>query len=1229
MKRLDKRWAEVVSKSRELTDVDAQAVKKLDKAAKKAANRASNLDIGQHLDKSDLLSAAREALVMTVVQTEPDVVSAFVGGDNRTFFYYVQGAISNRLKNYKKETLGAAQGMTRSQVDKALDEGTFKTPLSLDEALVGEEGAVETEAEGIEAPAKVTTPANVGVEGVTKEDMAPGPVKKIDVKTGEVVDVWVQKAQEAIRKKELERAAEATKQKVVGTPPKKGLAVAAIKDDTLYIGKPGEAHFNLAMDYAPDGKFQQEGFVGPEGKFLTREEALKKTKVKPTPKKKQLKSEDLVKPIKKYDTPEAIMYGEKMHGSVSGIRSLDHAREVLAKKRDEGNLDAKLFQIKNRTYVVGYGVGKVKAPSKPKPKVIKPTVSKVPSPGSIFTQIETFQKKVEKAAEEEITDLFGEKVKIKVEDEQRLIQELDSHGPIGQQALKGAKELIGNEDGSASVLNHVFQAFQRSGEAWTKRFQTFYDAIDVEAKWKRIDASNTGMRIKNMYGKIDSVEKRELKKLTALSKLIASIDTKMTQDQLADALLAAEDPALMLKLDEKLKPVSQWIRDYFDDSLKEYENVNIDISFKERKMQELMEKYMETTDYDQFKQAMRHMARLEKIEFVHIPLAVWKNSMAKQTLDPEFRRKFDKKIKSLELLAARKRRALSIADMLKHNIIKKDQIEVFPLLGNYMRNKAHDFAIADIRDAALGDGLLKVRKTKPAKDMKGNWIKVPPKYKGLGFYKDPTGKGGKIWIHDSVVNVIADAMESIRTRGKVKKFLAITKLMQFFNFLFLPMYDVWQHLMAGAYGTFLNPIGGAELFGKSFKQVFTKSEEYLEANEWGMSSKPFGLTFDQFMNAVDVSSKHSKGGQVGSILVNWGARALGGWHRQEGKLLPRAKYFPVLGAAYQTSFKMAWQLDEVVRMMTYNHLRDKGYSPRDAAQLSAKFHGDYASVPLKTRQMLNLGLFTPTFKIAMMKTLASMTSNFAKRVIPHKGFVKDWTTQSIDQRLAFGLIATGALLLAHTVVMSMIGGFEEEEFARRYKKKIKVDGREREMVVTISNPPNVSLRLYHKIAAMWNPKSTNIFETFTRNWVSELHPMWRLLYSLNANTKVDGDPIFNSMDDWDTKTIKTVDYMAESLIAAWRLVKETLNDKSPEETKAIKREFNKAFDDFLGGKIANFFTFSYTRNPTQYRKAMKIKSMRNQMHREMKQARRKGKDFDHETWVRNFRQRTKEMLRGK
>ena len=56
---------------------------------------------------------------------------------------------------------------------------------------------------------------------------------------------------------------------------------------------------------------------------------------------------------------------------------------------------------------------------------------------------------------------------------------------------------------------------------------------------------------------------------------------------------------------------------------------------------------------------------------------------------------------------------------------------------------------------------------------------------------------------------------------------------------------------------------------------------------------------------------------------------------------------------YDAVQSLTWGMDQIIRYVSYNMLMNAGLSSRDAAQLAAQFHGDYAKMPPRTRRQLN------------------------------------------------------------------------------------------------------------------------------------------------------------------------------------------------------------------------------------------------------------------------------------
>lgn len=79
--------------------------------------------------------------------------------------------------------------------------------------------------------------------------------------------------------------APATPAAPTGAPPERGLVVAGVgKDGRTYYGAPGDVHFHLTERFPDQAPWQRlDGFAGPDGRYLSREEALSAARAEGVP----------------------------------------------------------------------------------------------------------------------------------------------------------------------------------------------------------------------------------------------------------------------------------------------------------------------------------------------------------------------------------------------------------------------------------------------------------------------------------------------------------------------------------------------------------------------------------------------------------------------------------------------------------------------------------------------------------------------------------------------------------------------------------------------------------------------------------------------------------------------------------------------------------------------------------------------------------------------------------
>jgi hypothetical protein len=486
--------------------------------------------------------------------------------------------------------------------------------------------------------------------------------------------------------------------------------------------------------------------------------------------------------------------------------------------------------------------------------------------------------------------------------------------------------------------------------------------------------------------------------------------------------------------------------------------------------------------------------------------------------------------------------------------------------------------------------LLKTTKTKPKKTKLrpelANWGKVTDRLHALRVEGEPN-----TWISGMLTEHIDNAMSTTVPQGKVWKLMSVLKMAQFYNPLFLPAYDLFQHTMMG-----MSPLRIPDRMIRAAIDVFTRSDNYLEALSNTVASKPYSMPFKQIQSTADRLANQGTQGKILSI-VKPVLRA---------SINPKNAFF--MKPLYEASWHTAWKLDETIRMMSYNALRSKGFNKADAAHAAARFHGDYASVPAKTRKALNKIFFTPTFKIAMGKLYIDMM----KGAIASAGGLKG---TKLQKRFAMGLLSTAAINVGFHLLFTQIWGMEDDELGRRYYKEFDTDLGPRELVITYSNPANMFLKYIYmgrKLHNMVARGSENIVKSVWDLTKWDLHPTYRILADLLFNTMGGGDKILNEFDSPVKNLSNGLSFLAKEFIGMSQVL---IGD---EATKGMRDARLKLLEDFgHSWRVLEHFMFAYSRKTKDERTGAQIRMKLQRLRRaNMKLARDNDGEINEE-WIEN------------
>ncbi len=196
---------------------------------------------------------------------------------------------------------------------------------------------------------------------------------------------------------------------------------------------------------------------------------------------------------------------------------------------------------------------------------------------------------------------------------------------------------------------------------------------------------------------------------------------------------------------------------------------------------------------------------------------------------------------------------------------------------------------------------------------------------------------------------------------------------------------------------------------------------------------------------------------------------------------------------YDSMQTVAWVgFDMIPRMATYNWLRSLGLNARDAAQMAARIHGDYASVPAELRRKLNKFLYVPTFPIVMTKNTIQMLKSSGKVAKISYERAKGEKKEKIDPKTkaeASQLIGATIILGAAHLTMKALG-FDTVFPLWHYKR----DYRDREGKLKTQH-----FYLSFPITTLWK-QIGRIYEVFGERGVE--NRIWRLVKRLKLNLSI-------------------------------------------------------------------------------------------------------------------------------
>jgi len=617
-----------------------------------------------------------------------------------------------------------------------------------------------------------------------------------------------------------------------------------------------------------------------------------------------------------------------------------------------------------------------------------------------------------------------------------------------------------------------------------KAWRRFVATVDVETPWIQRGAPETGFQIKNYSSNREFEETKGLEVMTKIRD--AAMRAKLTREEwnqipfLAEAQEAQE--TLSPRDKERFGPILKLWSDYREEAFQRLQaEGGIQERFTEKIMRLLRTELLEAERLGDTKTVQELKDALEvaqKTEFVHIPVAAIFEKMVEENKTEMLRR-------SLALQVDKNRKTIRLADF-----VKPGEIDIYDVIGSYMQRMGRDMSLLKIVNAAKAEKLAVPASVAPNEYYAGSKVSSVLKH----------------WALDPMLHKYLEELTTVKHPSWFDNALSMIKMMSFYNPIFLPMLDIFQAALTGA----INPLRPSFYsdVARGIFDVVTKSDRYYAGLQDGLMSTPFNTPF----SVLETKIRKLR------------ASALGKPQRSLMKAI--VQEYGGLRPFYNATWSIAWEMDNVVRYTTYNYLLRKGMTSRDAAQTTAKFTGDYAGVPAKTRRSLNRIFFTPTYKIAMGKVYGNMLVQALKKAAGNEILQE---VPNIFARAAIILLATQ---MSKDLLMTALG-FDVEEWGRKYVwKGISTPEGEKEFVITISDPTNMFQKYFTRFQqAFFDPKTENGIEYFVNSNSWEFHPFWRAAVDLVGNyDSMNRTPIFERFDTDVTKARKIVGFLAGRVV---------------------------------------------------------------------------------------------------
>jgi hypothetical protein len=724
------------------------------------------------------------------------------------------------------------------------------------------------------------------------------------------------------------------------------------------------------------------------------------------------------------------------------------------------------------------------------------------------------------------------------------------------------------------------------------------DSVAVKTEFRRYGMEQTGYNVRNYYSTIDYAVSEAADTASSVQRNLESKGFKspdQAKEIKSEAILVAESKLKFAELDGKVKAGTATTREQaiHDTAIvyKKYmyawkqrlQNANV-LSQRHgdyhrekiaQKIKDLLsDPNVQPPDAAKLNKLLTRLAEAYDVEFVHIPLQAWFDNI--KTHDVQ---KFER---ALSFLTDKKRATTKIADLIENGVLEISDLDADAMLGSYAQRVGQDLAFGRIRDAAVREGAA-ARLKRPNGAYEKRYNDEPP----IGLFREYD-------VHP-VLNNWLHVMARTDQVGVFKRWVSTAKFFTFADPFLLASYNVIQLALVGAMSV-SSPIKGARAVYQGVSDYLTRSDEFRRAQELGVTSQSFRSPFSSIVEDVQDAGLGKRGakrsytraaigavaGGLATAAVTGGAGAFLGMGAGAALAFPKLKTYIRAATKHSTLGKsllsmgvtplrqvyaalnnFAWGFDHLTRQIAYRKLLNDGLSEKDAAALASQIFGDYADVPIGTRNTLNTFLYTPTYKIAMFKLFGESIRNIPR--------VISGTASSAQQASAMVAVNLLGFVLAVDFFFTGVLGWERDQFGRRYLMRRQTHAGPKDIVMVFAGPHDLLTKYINRIDTALDPSVDNALSKFVELNKWEITPLLRVTYESIQGQK-DNQAIYSPHDSADIKAAKITNHFISSIIGAYSNF--TQNEFNPQGTEAFIREYGN-----MKYALSQVFLTVYSRDP--------------------------------------------------